>query len=250
MTRTRSLGAVVLAAAALGPAGAEAADLLTPLLADMEGAYARVTSYTARFVRQERVGTRLRPREEVLLKFQRPWRFYMYWIAGPATGREMLFVEGRDDDKVLVHEPRFLSSLFTLVLAPDSPHIFQESRHPATDVGLGRLIELIAGETRRAHRAGELTIVDQGVVGEARARERVLELWLPREASKGYYCRRALLSLHPDLGLPVRARFFDWEEQLLADYAYRDLELNRPLTPLDFDPRNPAYGFPRLRVRL
>jgi hypothetical protein len=250
MTRTRALGAVVLAATALGPARADATDLLAPLLADMEAAYARVTSYTARLVRQERVGTRLRPPEEARLKFQRPGSVYMHWITGPAAGRELLFVEGRDDGKVLVHEPRFLSNLFTLVLAPDSPRIFQESRHPATDVGLGRLIELIAGDTRRGQRAGELTIVDRGLVGEAGSRARVFELVLPREATKGYYCHRALLSLHPDLGLPVRAQFFDGEEQLLADYAYRDLELNRPLTPLDFDPRNPAYGFPRLRVRL
>jgi hypothetical protein len=250
MTGARALGAVVLVAAALGPVRVDAADPLATLLADMEGAYTRVTGYTALLVRQERVGARLRPREEALLKFQRPGSVYMRWIAGPAKGRELLFVEGRDDGKILVHEPRFFSRLFTLVLAPDSPRILQESRHPATDVGLGRLIELIAGEARRGQRAGELTTVDRGVVGEARSRERVFELVLPREVSRGYYCSRAVLSLHPDLGLPVRARFFDRDEQILADYAYRDLELNGPLTPLDFDPRNPAYGFPRLRVRL
>ena len=120
-----------------------------PLLFGLETAYARVQSYTARFVRQEVVGGALRPREEALLKFQRPGLMYLRWIAGPPEGREILFVPGRNDNRMLVREPGLLSSLVTVAMAPDSPRVLRESRHPVTDVGIGRLIELIAATNQR-----------------------------------------------------------------------------------------------------
>ncbi|MEK7445654.1 MAG: DUF1571 domain-containing protein [candidate division NC10 bacterium] len=41
---------------------------------------------------------------------------------------------------------------------------------------------------------------------------------------------------------------FDDGGRRVAEYAYRELRLNPPLSPLDFDPANPAYGFPRWRL--
>lgn len=215
----------------------------------MEANYATVQSYTARFIREERVGDVLRPREEALLKFQRPGRLYLRWISGPPRGREILFVEGRDDDRILVHEPEGLARVFTIVMAPGSPRVLRESRHPITDVGLGRLIELIAGNARRALNRGELTVVDRGTSNESERRERRLELVLPRDPGKGYYCYRALVTVDDASGLPVETTIFDWDDRLVASYAYRDLRLNVVLTALDFDARNPEYGFPHWRLR-
>src|SRR5688572_16738451 len=117
--------ALLLPAPAVGGADAGAVAILEA----MEPAYARVSAYTARFIRQEMVADRLRPREEALLKFQRPQRFYLRWIAGPAAGREMLYPADAAG-RVLVHEPRLLTRLFTAVLEPDSAHVLKQSRHP------------------------------------------------------------------------------------------------------------------------
>jgi len=224
-----------------------AADDLLSLLLGMEAAYARVTDYTARFARQERISGTLRPREEALLKFQRPGRIYLRWVAGPPKGREILFAKGRGDDRVLVREPGVLSGLFTLVMAPDSPRVLRQSRHPITDVGLGRLIELLVTNTRRASQRGELTLLDRGVTEESGRRERQLEGVLPRDPGKGYYCYRVLVSVDLESGLPVTATIFDWDDRMVADYAYRELRLNPGLRDVDFDPANPEYAFPRWR---
>jgi hypothetical protein len=50
-------------------------------------------------------------------------------------------------------------------------------------------------------------------------------------------------------GLPVRATIYDWDDRMVADYAYHDLRVNVPLTVADFDPANPEYGFSGLRLR-
>lgn len=244
------MSVLVLAGLALTLTTRPAAALdIGAVLERMEGAYAAVHSYTARFVREERIGGSLRPREEALIKFRRPGHVYLRWIAGPPKGREILFVEGRDDDNVLIHEPAGLARLFTVVMAPDSSRVLRDSRHPITDLGLGPLVELIVRNARRALRENELAVVDRGMVDEQGRAERRLELVLPRDPAKGYYCRRALISVDRFTGLPTEVRIFDWDDRFVASYAYRDLRLGAELTALDFNPDNPEYGFPRWRLR-
>src|SRR5256886_2210987 len=233
---------------ALGFCRAAAGDEPAQLLFAMEAAYARVGSYTARFVRQEVVDGALRAREEAFLKFQRPRLIYLRWVAGPPAGRQILFVPGRNDDRMLVREPGFFTGLATIVMAPDSARVLRESRHPVTDIGIGQLIELILDNARAARAAGELTVRDGGTVPGADGLERRLDLVLSREREKGYYCHRLALSISADSGLPVRATVYDWDDRVVADYAYRELRLNPPLTRADFDAANPEYGFPAWRV--
>jgi hypothetical protein len=218
------------------------------ILEAMEPAYARVSAYTARFIRQELVGDRLRPREEALLKFQRPQRFYLRWIAGPAAGREMLYPADAAG-RVLVHEPGLLTRLFTAVLEPDSAHVLRESRHPVTDIGIGRLVTLILDNARRAVREGRLDIVERGVSADGGRRERRMELVFPSAPEAPYYAHRALVGVDVDMQLPVTATIFDGQGRMIEDYAYRDVRLNPPLTALDFDAANPEYRFPQWRVR-
>ena len=242
----RTTVAIFLVLALVPPAAA--GEDLARLLFGMEAAYARVQSYTARFVRQEVVGGALRPREEALLKFQRPGLMYLRWIAGPPEGREILFVPGRNDNRMLVREPGLLSSLVTVAMAPDSPRVLRESRHPVTDVGIGRLIELIVDNARRAAAAGELTLKDHGIATGPEGSARRLEAVLPRDGQGRYYCYRLELAVATGSGLPVRATIYDWGERMVADYEYLDLKLNPLLTAGDFDAANPEYGFPRWRV--
>jgi uncharacterized protein DUF1571 len=241
---------LVHGAVVLGLASPAAGEDPAALLLGMEAAYARVERYTALFVRQEVVGGVPRPREEALLKWERPGLLYLRWTAGPPVGREILFVPGRDDDRMLVREPGLLRRFATIVMAPDSPRVLEESRHPVTDIGIGRLIDLVLFDTRRAAQAGELAVRDHGMVRGSEGLERRLEAIFPRDRERGYAGHRLVLTLVVDSGLPVRAIVHDRDDGVVADYAYRDLELNPSLTAADFDAANPAYGFPRWRWRL
>jgi len=240
-------GLLVLAAVALGLAAPAAGEGPAALLLGMEAAYARVEGYTALFVRQEVVGGVPRPREEALLKWRRPGLMYLRWTAGPPVGREILYVPGRNDDRMLVREPDLLRRFATVVMAPDSPRVLQESRHPVTDIGIGRLIDLVLSDARRAAQAGELTVRDHGLARGPGGLERRLEVVFPRGRERGYAGHRLVLTLAADSGLPVRAIVHDRDDGVVAEYAYRDLKLDAELTAADFDAANPAYGFPRWR---
>jgi outer membrane lipoprotein-sorting protein len=53
----------------------------------------------------------------------------------------------------------------------------------------------------------------------------------------------AVIDIDRELRLPIYIEIFDWSNQLVERYGYRDLRLNPGLTNEDFAPKNPAYGF-------
>jgi outer membrane lipoprotein-sorting protein len=216
------------------------------LITAMRAAYATVADYTATFVKRERLDGKLGDTETIQLKFRKPNSIYMRWTQGRAAGREIIVVEGRDDDRALIHEPKGVRSLVTIVVAPDHPLVLKQSRHPITDVGLGRLIELLETGTRSAVAWKELPTAGEPA---ATAATRQIELKSSRPVGN-CSCQRAIVTLDAATHLPVAADTFDENDDPIGMYRYRDLDLNPPLTARDFDPTNADYGFPRARLPL
>lgn len=239
----------VLALAA-SPAFAAAEAELLRLLGRAETAYAEVRDYTAVMLSIERVGEMLVPEKHVLLKFQRPFKVYMRWLEGPGKGREGLYVDGANDGKFVVAEPEGIAQFFTARLDPGDPRVMERSRHPVTDVGIGRLLEIVGENARRAVREKVLRLNDHGLGEVAGRRVREVEGILPRDSAAGYYGYRVALSFDEEHHLPIRVVVHDWKDRLVEDYTYSQLVLNPGLTTRDFDSENPTYGFSRWRLRL
>ena len=58
-----------------------------------------------------------------------------------------------------------------------------------------------------------------------------------------YYAGRIVLWIDKELKLPLQIDIYDHEGSLYEHYEHHDLKVNVGLTPADFDPKNPAYGF-------
>jgi hypothetical protein len=240
---------VMLLPVKLGAADPAVGELLRLLdLADKQ--YAQIHDYTALMISRERVKDVLQDQERILLKFQRAFKVYMRWMEGPSKGREGLYVSGAYDEKFLIYEPRGLQRLFTAALVPTDARVMEKSRHPVTDVGIGRLLEIVGDNTRRASRNGVLRVVDRGVGEVAGRRVRQIEGILPRDPQAGYYAYRVQLSFDDEHRIPIRVVVFDWSDQLVEDYTYSDLRLNPGLSVLDFDPSNKEYGFSTWRIQV
>jgi len=226
-----------------------AAELIR-LLDAADKQYAQVHDYTAIMVSRERVKDVLQAQERILLKFQRTFKVYMRWMEGPSQGREGLYVSGAHDGRFLVYEPRGFQRLFTAALEPSDARVMDTSRHPVTDVGIGRLLEIVGDNARRASRHGVLRVVDRGACEVAGRRVRQVEGVLPRDPRAGYYAFRVQLFFDEEHRLPIRVVVYDWSDQLVEDYTYADLRLNPGLTTLDFDPSNKEYGFSIWRIQV
>ncbi len=253
MRRFGALG-VALACAILIPGLTWSADTPTAdfmrLLDLAERQYSQIHDYTSTMISRERVGEVLRPQERILLKFQRPFKVYMRWMEGPSKGREGLYVSGANQSKFLVSEPRGIQRLFTAALEPTDRRVMEQSRHPVTDIGIGRLLEIVGENARRAQRNGVLRVVDRGFVEYDGRRVRQVECLLPQDSHAGYYGYRVLLNFDEEFHLPTRVVVHDWDDQLVEDYTYSDLRVNPGLTSQDFDPSNKEYGFSFLRIQV
>jgi len=202
----------------------------------------RTESYTAVFHKQERVKGLLKTKETVYLKFKKPFKVYMKWIEGPGKGREVLYVNGWNENRIRLRDPGFLGVVI-MNLNPQGAISMKGSRHPITEVGLEHLVKMFGENLRRGLRSGELEyrISKEGTVFGRRIQS--VELIFPRDPRNGYYCHRSILNLDIEKRVPIRVQVFDWEENLIEDYGYEDLTLDAGLTDSDFDPRNPKYRF-------
>jgi hypothetical protein len=234
---------------AAGAGDVPAGELLRLLdLADQH--YARVHDYTSTMLSRERVKDTLLPQERILLKFQRAFKVYMRWQDGPSKGREGLYVAGAYNGKFLVYEPNGLQRLFTAALEPTDSRVMEKSRHPVTDIGIGRLLEIVGDNARRAAKNGVIRVQDRGISEVAGRRVRQVESVLPRDPKAGYYAYRVQLFFDEEHHLPIRVVVFDWSDQLVEDYIYADLRLNPGLTAMEFDPSNKDYGFSGWRINI
>ena len=221
---------------------------LFQLIKQMPEAYAGVKDYTATFTRSEILNGKQRPEETIALKFREPLQVYMKWLSESGKDREAIYVKGRDGDKALVHEPGWISGHFTVLLPPDGPTIMSRSRHPFSEIGIGRIIELLISTFEKANQAGELEMRDRGTVNEDGRNVRVIEGILPKDPAKKYYCYRAIVSIDENLKLPVAVKVYDWSDKLIEDYRYKNVQINQGLTDIDFSPENPNYAFPKTRI--
>jgi len=252
MVRIRLVAAVLIFAtlALATPGWGAGENELLRLIERAERRYAEVQDYTSVMLSLERVGEELLPPQRIALKFQRPFKVYMRWLEGPSKGREGLYVAGAHGGKFLVAEPHGLSRFFTAYLDPGDRRVIEQSRHPVTDVGIGRLLEIVGENARRAVREGALRFIDQGIQEVAGRRVRKIESILPQDAAAGYYGYRVQLFFDEEHQLPIRVVVYDWRDRLVEDYTHSQLHLNPGLLPRDFDPGNVDYGFNAWRFRI
>lgn len=231
-----------LAAVGLVSGAAVAPADLEEVFRESERVLAGVDSYTAVFHKQEQVNGKLLAAERVAFKFKKPFQVYMKWVAQPHKGRETLYVEGANENRIKAHEGGLLS-VVTVNLDPKGAKAMKGNRHPITDSGLGKLVDTLATNVRLGRARGELEV---RVLGEETVYGRKTVRWegvFPKAKSEVYYCHRAVVDLDAELKVPIRVQIFDAADQLIELYGYEKLQLNAGLTEADFDATNPAYGF-------
>lgn len=234
--------ALLTLAATVAWGGATAATDPEKWLSEAEAAYARVSSYTAIFHKQQRVAGKLEPKETIFLKFRKPLSLYMKWIKPPYEGSELLYVAGWNQDRVRAHRGGLLRFV-TRNLRPDDPGLMADNLRPVTSTGVGYLLESVARNIRVAIKGNELTFALQGEEAVYGRNTRVVVVTFPDGKTRDYDGRRMIIHQDLENGMLLRIRVHDRDDQLVESYGYEKLDLRSPLTDADFDPANPEYHF-------
>ena len=214
--------------------GLGAGAMLEPqeIMQRMANAYDGIKDYTALFLKRERIKGVLLPLETIELRFQAPFKVYMAWHE-PHAGRVIVYVEGENDNKILVN-PGGLLRFLRLKLEPTSSLATQNTHHTILEVGLQKTIALLEHEYERGRREGQVTLTSQGYDEVVDRQAYHLTLVCHADKTAGYYAQQGEIWVDTVHFLPIRLSLYDWDHQLYAYYEYRSLRLNPGLGPEAF----------------
>jgi outer membrane lipoprotein-sorting protein len=231
--RLWSMLVMVVLGAAPRPALA-ASEALEPqeIMQRMASAYDGIRDYTTLFLKRERINGTLLPLETIELRFQAPFKVYMAWYT-PHAGRVIVYVEGENDNKMLVN-PGGLFSFLRLKLDPSSSLATQNTHHTVREAGLQKTIALLMREYERGQREGQVRLSLQGYEEVAGRSTYHLALLCDADETAGYYAQRGEVWVDTEHFLPIKLALYDWKNQLYAYYEYQRLRLNPELGPEAF----------------
>jgi hypothetical protein len=176
-----------------------------------------------------------------------PFSVYMRF-AEPHDGREVIYVEGRNENKLLAHEPGLLSLAGTIELDPLSDKAMSESRHPITNMGLLLLVDGVIKQWESELPYGEIEVKYYPNAKLRSMQCRVIESVHPRPRRQ-FKFHKTRLFIDSATNLPVRVEQYGFpvspgeKPPLLEEYTYWNIRPNAGLTDRDFNPENPEYGY-------
>jgi hypothetical protein len=213
--------------------------------------------YTCQFTKQERVdGSDLQDEQILALKFrQQPFSVYLKWLEGGDVGREVLFVSGVNDDRMVVKAGRGFARLAPAIsLRPNESLAMSESRHPVTQLGLLNMADLILKSRRRdlELKSGVTWELIPGQEFADRPCHCFVTVYESREVESLY--RKSVVHVDDELMVPVSVQNFTWldgeldpeagtldEQTLIEAYSYTNIHFDSQLADIDFDRANPDY---------
>jgi hypothetical protein len=211
-------------------------------------AASEMKDYRAVFTKRELVGGKMYA-SEMQMKFRKePFSVYLRFTNPEHAGREALFVEGRNENKMLAHDTGLKAIVGTVALDPQSPTALAEARYPVTRIGIENLVTGVIAMWEKESAFGECEVK---YYPEAKLGERpviVIESSHPVRR-KEFRFAMTRLWLDKETRLPARIQQYDFppapgaQPVPVEDYTYTNVEPNVRLTDADFDARNPQYRF-------
>ena len=173
-----------------------------------------------------------------------PFSVYMVFLK-PNQGREVLYVDGVNNNEMAVLEAGFKRHLGVLNLDPNGMVAMRGQRHPITEVGLRNLTaKLIAGKTAEMQ-FGECMVASDPNQKIGNRPATMIQITHPTQR-KEFATHITRIFLDNELRVPIYYDAYMWPETpgatppLDASYTYANLKLNVGLSAQDFDANNPA----------
>jgi len=217
-----------------------------------------VNDYTALFVNRCRVNGTLPPLQFAKVKIRNrkfadgqivtPMSVYLDFLKPTSVrGREVIWVEGRNDGKLVAHETG-VSGLINVNLDPHGMIAMRGQRYPITDIGIENLVAKVIETGLRDRQYGECDVqfFRDAKIGTAKC----IMLQVTHPVKRDHFdFYQARVYFDENLKVPIRYESWSWPKTpggkpvLEEEYMYLKIALNVGLTDQDFDIANPAYRF-------
>jgi hypothetical protein len=218
-----------------------------------------IKDYSCRVVKQERLDGRLLPMEYVDAKVRHEWTaggrvvhprsLYLKFLAPEeAAGREVLWVEGANDGKMIVRRGGRRFNYVTVELDPQSEPAMRDSNYPVMDSGMKTMVRKLIDIALADMKYGECEVQffhDVKIDGRACLCIQVTHP-RPRTQFKFHIARVFVDDEHP---IPLRYEAYDWPKAegeappLLEQFTFQHVKLNVGFSDAEFRRDYSEYNF-------
>jgi hypothetical protein len=198
-----------------------------------------VHGYRCIFVKQERVNGKLRKKEKILVHFrEKPFSVHMEWLDGRDKAIRTLYVENEHNGLLVVRAFHNLMPLMHKKV--DAADVKETSRFPVTEFGTYKGAQSTLESMRAAQENGTLYVSYEGIMRVKELGNRLCYKFIrapqvPPEA-EGINDLTVYIDLetHMQVGSVLR----DTKGELIAEYFFRDIELNPTYSDKQFTPNS------------
>lgn len=188
-----------------------------------------VASYSTTFVKQETVkGKKLNP-EKIKVAFrEQPFSVLFNWQEGAGLAKNVLYVQGQNDDHMRVRANVPLLSLTILNKPVDGSEAKGAGRYTIKQFGLKQALERTLDSMQKAQERGTLHIRYEGQVKVDRLRDRVCHKFVrtPYNPVEEEGLNELVLYIDSEMWLQTGSILRDIKGNVIAEYFFDELELN------------------------
>lgn len=219
----------------------------------------QIQDYTCTLLKRERINGRLSSQTHAFVKLRHqqirdgavvvPFSVYMRFLSpADVRDREILYVQGRNDGKLIARRGGRRFQSITVAIDPESPLAMRASGYPVTEMGIRNLLKrlIVAGQEELQY--GETQVEHfQGATVNGRTCMMIQITHPVRRDHFRYHFARIFID--DELDVPIRYAAYDWpaeeggQPRLLEEFTFLELQLNVGLKYWDFDHRNESYKF-------
>lgn len=202
--------------------------------------FKNVSDYTCRLYKKVNKAGRILNDQNILVKYKKPAHYYFRWKEGRFKGREVIYVAGQNNDKIVAHTGG-LFRLFTFHLDPEGHEAMRRNHHSLRESGMEKIMTIIESNYYRSKQTGlgEIQLLGENSIDGRNVW--VIHCEFPE--NRDFYAHKIILYIDKELKLPVKVTVFDWDDLLFEEYCFRDLQINTGIGEKEFDPENPGYNF-------
>jgi Protein of unknown function (DUF1571) len=222
--------------------------------------FSRLAGYTATMAKQERVGSDLLEEITYGVKVrQQPFSVYLKWQTGAEAGKEVLYVDGTNENQLLVHLGGIKGRILpALKIDPFGSLALAHSRYPITKLGILALADTLIDRRELEMRENVTVHVEQRPDADVEGRRCAVYIFEDTDPAQSPVYRKSVQYIDQQWNVPLRVANYTWPEPgkhldgpaldeatLIEYYMYSEVAIDAHLTDADFDRANEEYRFHR-----
>ena len=167
----------------------------------------------------------------------KPFSVYLKF-ANPHSGREVIYVDGHNDGKLVVNLGGTLGKILGLrKLEPNNKLVMKENRYPITDIGILRMLDTVVQQWEKLPGNSKVRYFPNAKLGKKSVR--VIQVIRPKRSSESPF-HMTRLYIDNKTRLPIRVQQYGFPRKsggkppLIEEYTYSNVKLDKKIGDSDF----------------